>query len=149
MSEKKHLNRLASCLASLERGFRQLEKAIIARLKAQAESDLPKIKDVERAFLVELEKLGGVARISTLSAKFHSENNRKDQAHVAFLAELSPNLTVVEENDHFFHSVGITAKHTEKEIKDTVGKIVDSIKGHGKTNRHQKHCRKDQQQART
>ncbi len=128
---KETLEQIGELLGITRERVRQLEKAIMARLKAQAEDTLPHVQEIETALITELEKMGGVARISDLSAKFHKDNTKKDQAHIAFLAELSPNLTVVEENDHFFHSVGIAARHTEKQIRDLANKIVETVKEHG------------------
>jgi hypothetical protein len=51
---------------------------------------------------------------------------------VSFLAQLSPKIAVVEDNDHFFHSIGLASKHTEKSIRDMVGKIIEAIQEIGK-----------------
>ncbi len=50
----------------------------------------------------------------------------KQKAHVSFLAELSPNLTVVNENDNYHHAVGIKDHGDEKSIRKNVDQIVKS-----------------------
>jgi DNA-directed RNA polymerase delta subunit/transcriptional regulator with XRE-family HTH domain len=125
------LEQIGELLGITRERVRQLEKGIMARLKSQAEEKLPAIKAVEAAFVAELEKLGGVARISELTAKFLPSNTKMDQSHVAFLSSLAPNITVHDENDDFFHSVAIAARHTEKGIEEAVKKIIEVVKTHG------------------
>jgi DNA-directed RNA polymerase delta subunit len=78
--------------------------------------------------VTELEPTGGVSRVSDLSARLTKENSRIDQSRVAFLTLLCPSLAVIDENDNFYHSVGLTKLHNEKQMKDQVTKIIDAIK---------------------
>ena len=128
---KETLEQIGELLGITRERVRQLEKGIMARLKSQADEKLPAIRSVEAAFVAELEKLGGVARISDLTSKFLPSNSRSDQAHIAFLAELAPNISVLNDNDDFFHSVAIAARHTEKGIEESVKKIIEVVKEHG------------------
>lgn len=125
------LEQIGELLGITRERVRQLEKAIINRLKAAAENGLPHIKNVESALSAHLTEMGKVARISDISSKVAVKDHKYNQARVAFLAQLSPNIAVIEDNDHFFHSVGLAAEHTEKAIRDHVGKIIDSIKAIG------------------
>jgi hypothetical protein len=75
--------------------------------------------------------MGDLARISSLSAKLTSENSRTDQSRIAFLAELCPSLIVLEDNDHYYHAVGVAATRDEKAVKATISKIVDAVKKAG------------------
>lgn len=129
---KETLEQIGELLGITRERVRQLEKAILARLKAQAESDLPNIQDVEKAFIMNLHELGRVARIKDLSAKVTKENNDRDQAHVAFLCELATGLAVLDENDSYYLSVGILEYGDSKEMKKNVDAIVEAIKEHGK-----------------
>lgn len=122
------LEQIGELLGITRERVRQLEKAILARLKAQAEADLPSIDEVEKAFIKELHELGRVARVSDLSAKLTKDNSDRDQAHVAFLAVLAPGLSVVDENDQYFHAVGIVEYNDTKSIKKNVDDIVAAIK---------------------
>jgi predicted Zn-ribbon and HTH transcriptional regulator len=56
------------------------------------------------------------------------ENDRLSQSRVAFLAHLCPKLIVIEDNDHFYHAIGIKSVHDEKAFRELVGKIIDAIK---------------------
>ncbi len=125
---KETLEQIGELLGITRERVRQLEKAVIIRLKTMAEQDLPHMNEVEAAFLNHLQELGKVARVSELSAKVSNSNTKIDQARVAFLAELSPKLAVIDENDHFFHAIGVAAEHSEKVIRDHVTKIIEAIK---------------------
>jgi hypothetical protein len=125
------LEQIGELLGITRERVRQLEKAVITRLKAAAEKDLPHIDRVENVLNSHLSQMGKVARISDISGKLTKSNSRTDQARVAFLANLSPNIAVIDDNDHFFHSIGLAAEHTEKNIRDRVNKIIDAIKDIG------------------
>lgn len=122
------LEQIGELLGITRERVRQLEKAVITRLKSAADKDLPHIANVEKVLGEHLSQMGKVARISDISDKLTKSNSRTDQARVAFLANLSPNIAVIDDNDHFFHSIGLSAEHTEKNIRDRVGKIIDAIK---------------------
>ena len=73
--------------------------------------------------------MGKVARVSDVSARLTAETTaRSTRPGVAFLAQLSPGIAVIDDNDHFFHSIGLAAEHSEKAIREQVDKIIDAIK---------------------
>lgn len=125
------LEQIGELLGITRERVRQLEKAILARLKANAESGLPHIADVEKELVRHLHEMGRVARVSELASRITGEGNDRDKAHVTFLSVLAPNLAVIDENDYFHHSVGIHEHHDEKTIKDRVEHVAKSIKEHG------------------
>jgi hypothetical protein len=126
---KETLEQIGELLGITRERVRQLEKAVIARLKAQADQkQLPNISAVQTAFKTEIERMGNIARITDLSAKLTRDNSRLDQSRVSFLAQLCPDLAVIEDSDHYHHAVGLAAKHDEKKIKDHVAKIIEAIK---------------------
>lgn len=125
------LEQIGELLGITRERVRQLEKAVITRLKTAAERDLPHIKDVERSLGEHLGDMGKVARVSDITARLTKTNSKTDQARVAFLANLSPGIAVIDDNDHFFHSIGLAATHSEKNIRDHVGKIIEAISAIG------------------
>ncbi len=125
---KETLEQIGELLGITRERVRQLEKAVVARLKAMAEEDLPHMKEVEAAFSEEIKKLGHVVRISELTEVMAEGSNKLDQARVSFLAQLAPSLAYVDESDHFHMAVGIGATHSEKAIRDQVGHVIESIK---------------------
>lgn len=125
---KETLEQIGELLGITRERVRQLEKAVLARLKANAATSLPQIKEVQVVLTEQLRQMGGVARVSDLAAKLTKENSRIDQARVSFLARLCPKLAVIDENDYFHHAVGITSAGSEKQIRDQVGNIIEAVK---------------------
>jgi hypothetical protein len=126
---KETLEQIGELLGITRERVRQLEKAVVIRLRLMAEQkQLPHIQDLQALFKQHLIAMGNIARIQDLTSKVTSENSRLNQSRVAFLAELCPELAVIEDNDHFHHSVGIASVHNVKKIKDLVASIIETIK---------------------
>ena len=122
------LEQIGELLGITRERVRQLEKSVIARFKVSAEQgQLPHIKEVEVVFTEQLKVMGDVARAADLSAKVTAENSKTDQSRVVFLAALCPNLSVIDEDDHFFQAVGITSTRDTATIKADVAKVKDAI----------------------
>jgi hypothetical protein len=125
---KETLEQIGELLGITRERVRQLEKAIIIKLRAKAEQgQLPHLDEICEVFLTNLHEMGEVARVSNLSARLTKENSRLDQSRVAFLAELCPKLSVVEENDYLYHGVGVESLFDNKKIKSNIEKIIKAI----------------------
>ncbi len=122
------LEQIGELLGITRERVRQLEKAVVARLKGAAQKDLPHIKEVEATLSSHLKDMGNVARVSDITGRLAKDNSKVNQARVSFLATLSPTIAVIEDNDHFFHAIGLSAEHTEKAIRDHVNKIIETIR---------------------
>lgn len=126
---KETLEQIGELLGITRERVRQLEKAVVLRLKSHADSgQLPNIAMTQDAFIELLGNMGNVARVSDLADKLTEENSRIDQARVSFLARLCPKLVVIDDNDHYFHSVGLKSAHDEKAIKKSVEQILTVVK---------------------
>ncbi len=126
---KETLEQIGEMLGITRERVRQLEKSVVTKLRGTAEQgELPHITDFQTKLLELLKTSGEVARVSVLTAQLSSAPNREEQARVAFLSQLSPELATVLEDDNFYYSVGAKAFHDEKAIKANVSKLVDSIK---------------------
>ena len=128
---KETLEQIGDLLGITRERVRQLEKAILIRLKLAAEKDADNVQAIEKHFIRHLHEMGGAARVSDLTKRIHSTPGERDHAHVAFIAELAPNLTVLNENDHYHHAVAIKDRHDEKKLKSDIDSIVKTIKEHG------------------
>jgi predicted Zn-ribbon and HTH transcriptional regulator len=130
---KETLEQIGELLGITRERVRQLEKAILVRLKiATEEGKAPAVTTLEKTIIKHLVDLGRVARVQDITdAILGAKSNQRDQARVAFVAELASGLTVVNENDNYFHSVGIKDYGDEKKIKSHVDAIVTTIKKHG------------------
>jgi DNA-directed RNA polymerase delta subunit len=129
---KETLEQIGELLNITRERVRQLEKAVVAKLKTVADKELPMVKQFEEAAIAHISNVGSVSRVSELSAKLTKDNTKIDQSRVLFIALLSPKLSVIDDNDHFFHAIGVRAEHDEKKIRELVGDIVSTIKTIGK-----------------
>ncbi len=130
---KETLEQIGELLGITRERVRQLEKAILIRLKIAAEDNkIPAVTSLEKLFVRELTELGRAARVSQLADKIVGKaSNSLQQAHVAFVAELAPRLTVISENDNYHHGVGIAEHGDEKAYRAKIDEIVKAIKKHG------------------
>lgn len=129
---KETLEQIGELLGITRERVRQLEKAVMQKLKGQGESgELPHITEVQTAFVTAIDDMGKVVRVKNLSEVFTEENNKLDQARVAFLAQLCPQLTLIDDNDHFHSAVAVSTHHDEKKVKELINKLIETIKEHG------------------
>jgi DNA-directed RNA polymerase delta subunit len=127
------LEQIGELLGITRERVRQLEKAILIRLKIAAEEGKTEVVTVlEKTFVRTLSEMGRVARVQDLADKLYGKTTDAQQrAHVAFIATLAPGLTVIDENDNYYHAVGIAEYGDEKKIRSQVDEIVKTIKEHG------------------
>lgn len=130
---KETLEQIGELLGITRERVRQLEKAILIRLKIAAEEGkVPAIHDVERTLIRHLSENGRVGRVKDIADSLvDGKSDERHRAHIAFVSELSPNLTVVGENDNYHHAIGIKEYGDEKKVKSSVDTIVKTIKEHG------------------
>ena len=126
---KETLEQIGEMLGITRERVRQLEKSVITRLKVSAEqSSVPHIKEFEAKVLELLKTNGCAARVSDIASKLSQTPGREEQARIAFLSLLSPNLVVINEDDHFYSSVGASSAYDEKSLKLKVNQLIDNIK---------------------
>ncbi|MBC7459353.1 hypothetical protein H7200_01410 [Candidatus Saccharibacteria bacterium] len=124
------LEQIGELLGITRERVRQLEKAILIRLKIAAEEGKTEVVVVlEKTFIRTLSEMGRVARTQDLAdAIYGRPTNLQERAHVAFIATLAPGLTVIDENDNYFSAVAIAEYGDEKKIRAEVDEIVKTIK---------------------
>ena len=127
------LEQIGELLGITRERVRQLEKAILVRLKIAAEEGKTEtVGQLEKIFVRTLSEMGRAARIADLADALYGRlTNQQERSHVAFIATLAPNLTVVDENDNYHQSVAIATMGDEKQIRSAVDTIVKTIKEHG------------------
>lgn len=127
------LEQIGELLGITRERVRQLEKAILIRLKIAAEEGKTEVvTSLEKTFVRTLSEMGRVARVQDLADKLYGRaTNQQERAHVAFIATLAPGLTVIDENDNYFHAVGIAEYGDEKKIRARIDEIVSIIKANG------------------
>lgn len=129
---KETLEQIGELLGITRERVRQLEKAILIRLKMAAEAGVPEINEIEKLFIRHLSEMGRAAKLQDLADRVDQGNSKHTRAHAAFIAELAPNLTVLGENDSYSHGVAIREYYPdEKQLKGRVDEIVKTVKDNG------------------
>lgn len=130
---KETLEQIGELLGITRERVRQLEKAILIRLKiAGEEGKIPAIQSVEKAIVRELSEMGRLATVADLTdTLLGSKATPLSKSRVQFAATLAPRLTVVDENDNYKAAVGIAEYGDEKKIREHVDAVVSTVKKHG------------------
>jgi len=126
---KETLEQIGELLGITRERVRQLEKSVLTRLKHNAEQgEVPHVLEVEAKLVDILKNMGCVARVSELSAIVTTDNSRLEQSRVSFLAQLCPKLAVINDDDHYHHSIALRQYHDEVALKGHVQTLIDTIK---------------------
>lgn len=127
------LEQIGELLGITRERVRQLEKAILTKLRTYTDSGkIPAINTLEKTIIRELTELGRVARVSDLADKLYTSiSNQQQRSQIAFIAELAPNLIVINENDNYHHAVGILEYGDDKKIRSSIDSIVSVIRKQG------------------
>lgn len=126
---KETLEQIGEMLGITRERVRQLEKSVITKLRQSGgQGTLPHINAFETSVVEKLAAMGQAARVTTLTASLVEDPNKVEQARTAFLASLCPLLVVINEDDHFYNSVGVASHHDEKQHKALVATIIETIK---------------------
>lgn len=127
---KETLEQIGGFLDITRERVRQLEKAIIIRLKIAAEDKkITSLAQAEKIIIRNLIELGRIARVDELTDKLlDRKSTAVEQSQVAFIAEISSQLTTIDENDNYHYAVGILDYGDKKAIKKRVDNLLDLIK---------------------
>lgn len=129
---KETLEQIGELLGITRERVRQLEKAILIRLKIAAEDGQKDIEEIEKVLVRHLSEMGNAARLSDLSQAVKTGADDRLRAQVGFVAELAPRLTALDENDHYHQGVALKDTYAdEKKVKKAVDDIVKTIKENG------------------
>lgn len=130
---KETLEQIGDMLGITRERVRQLEKAILIKLKMAVEGDnIQSIQDIDKNIIRDLSENGRVSRVDAVAARLLGANpSREEVSQIAFISELSPKLTLVNENDNFYNVVGIKQYGDEAKIKKEATEAVKIIKKQG------------------
>ena len=131
---KETLEQIGEMLSITRERVRQLEKAILIRLRIAAEEGrIADLAPAEKLIIRNLTEMGRVARASDLAKKILGhEATAADKANFSFLGEISPVLTIVTENDKYHNAIGIAEYGDEKALRTKVDEIVSLVKANKK-----------------
>ena len=127
---KETLEQIGEMLSITRERVRQLEKAILVRLRISAEDNqIPELAAAEKILIRNLTEMGRVAKLSEIADKVYGKDTTaSERTGIYFIATFSKSLTVVEENDKYNAAIGIAEYGSEKEIRNKVDEIVKIIK---------------------
>jgi hypothetical protein len=127
---KETLEQIGEMLSITRERVRQLEKAILIRLRITAEENkIPGLAPAEKILIRNLTEMGRVARTSMLAEKVYGRPaTESEKAELNFIAEISPLLTVVNENDKYYNAIGISEYGDEKEFRSRIDEIYNLVR---------------------
>lgn len=130
--QKETLEQIGELLNITRERVRQLEKAILVRLRIGADDgQIVDLAAAEKLIIRNLTELGRVARTSDLAERLYGRKaNSSDRAKLTFLAAISSNLTALDENDLYYAAIGIAEYGDAKTVHARVDEVVDIIKKH-------------------
>ena len=127
---KETLEQIGEMLSITRERVRQLEQAILIRLKISAEDNqIPELASAEKILVRNLVELGRVARLSELADKVYGRTTTaSERTGIYFIATFANNLSVVEENDRYNAAIGISDYGDSAKIRARVDEIVSIIR---------------------
>jgi hypothetical protein len=127
------LEQIGELLGITRERVRQLEKAVMTKLKsASLSGNIPQVISFEKNILPILSQNSHVMKISDLASLTSKSDDKIEQSRIFFLSVLSPNISVIEESDLFYSTIGTHSANDEKKIRELSNKIVGVVKKIGK-----------------
>lgn len=127
---KETLEQIGDMLSITRERVRQLEKAILIRLRISAEENkIEELAAAEKIIIRNLTEMGRIATVDALADKIYGRTTTaSEKAGLAFLGDISSALTIIEENDKYHAAIGIAEYGDEKTIKARIDEVVATIK---------------------
>ena len=127
---KETLEQIGEMLSITRERVRQLEKAILIRLRVAAEEGMiPELAAAEKVIIRNLTEMGRVAKLSALADKIYDKHtSATENTGIYFIATFAKSLTIVEENDKYNTAIGIAEYGESAEIRERIDEIVKIIK---------------------
>ena len=132
---KETLEQIGEMLGITRERVRQLEKAILIRLRIAAEDGkIANLAGTEKLIIRKLTEFGRVARVDDLTSAILDKKTTTapERAMFAFIGDISSVLTIIYENDFYYQSVGIAEYGDEDTVKERVDEIVKVIRDNKK-----------------
>lgn len=127
---KQTLEQIGDMLSITRERVRQLEKAVLIRLRIESEEGtIPELAAAEKIIIRNLTELGRIAKCSELTDKIYGRTTTAEEHYaLAFIGNISAALTVVDENDQYYQAIGIADYGDSRVIKEKVDEIVSVIR---------------------
>jgi len=128
--QRETLEQIGELLNITRERVRQLEKAILVRLRIGAEEgQIYELAAAEKLMIRNLTELGRVARTTVLAQQIYGHKaTPAEQARLVFISAISHNLTCIDENDSYYSAIGIAEYGDVSAIHEKVDEVVSIIK---------------------
>lgn len=128
--QKETLEQIGEMLSITRERVRQLEKAILIRLRiCSEEGEIPELAAAEKIIIRNLTETGRVAKVSALADKIYGrKTTASERAGLAFLGNISASLATIDENDNYYAAIGIAEYGDSDQLKKNADEIVTLIK---------------------
>lgn len=128
--QRETLEQIGELLNITRERVRQLEKAILVRLRIGAEEgQIAELAAAEKLIIRNLTELGRVARTTALADQIYGGTATPiERARLVFISAISNNLTAIDENDLYYSGIGIAEYGDVATIHEKVDEIVQIIK---------------------
>ena len=102
---KETLEQIGDMLSITRERVRQLEKAILIRLRiASEEGQIPELAAAEKIIIRNLTEMGRIAKVADLADKIYGRSTTEEErSALSFLGNISASLTIVDENDKYLN----------------------------------------------
>jgi len=128
LAKKQTLEKIGRDFTITRERVRQIEKAALIKLRKEAGAE---VAGANAALSAYLEAHGGLALTQDVSDSFGAES-AGETAYIVFLAELAPDIAVVEGGDQLRPTLGLTPTFTVAKLKDLSAELVKVIAEVGK-----------------
>lgn len=124
------LEQIGEFLGITRERVRQLEKAILIRLKIAADDGkIANLPAFEKLVVRQLTENGNILMTKTLTKNiFADQLDARDDLTVAFIAEVSNKLVLIDENDSYAQAIAIAEFGDAKTYRKQIDEIVKLIK---------------------
>lgn len=129
-SPKETLEQIGERLGITRERVRQLEKAVLIRLKIAAEKgEIENLAEIEKLIVRNLAEMGRIAKTKVLTQKIiEREPLDSEISSLIFIAEISSKLVLVQENDKYYSAIGNADYGDERKVRSAIDEIVKIIK---------------------
>ncbi len=123
------LEQIGEFLGITRERVRQLEKAILIRLKIAADDNkIPSLPAFEKIAARFLSENGNIMKTQALTKKILSDMKPRDNLIIAFISEVSNKLVLVDENDSYAQATALAEFGDAKTYRKKIDEIVKLIK---------------------
>jgi len=128
--QRQTLEQIGDMLSITRERVRQLEKAVLIRLRiASEDGTIAGLAAAEKLIIRNLTELGRIARTTDLAEKIYgSPTTAEDRFGLNFIGEISSSLATVDENDRYYSAIGIAEYGDSSKYRKKVDEIVSVIK---------------------